>query len=99
MERLQGLSGTSLHPEYVEKFLTYLGPYPVGTLVRLKNGTIGLVCDQNRLQVGSLTLKILFDYAGKLLNEPDLLQLPDERKIIAEVDPGLKGVRLENYLP
>ncbi len=99
MERLQSLSGTSLHPEYVEKFLTYLGPYPVGTLVRLKNGTIGLVCDQNRHQVGSLTLKIIFDYDGNLRNEPELLQLPDERKIIAEVDPGLKGVRLENYLP
>jgi len=99
LERLQSLSGTSLHPEYVDQFLSYLGPYPVGTLVRLKNGTIGLVCDQNRQQLGSLTLKIIFDYEGNLLCEPDLLQLPDERKIVAEVDPGLKGVRLENYLP
>lgn len=93
------LSGRQLHPEYLEKFLAYLGPYPVGTLVRLQAGSIGLVCDQNRRQQGSLTLKILFSATGLRHTEPELRELSDHHEIVAEVDPILKGVRLEDYLP
>lgn len=99
IERMKKLSGTHLHPRYLEKFLNYLGPYPVGTLVRLKNSSIGLVCDQNRQGSASLTLKIIFAYDGQRHADPPIVQLPDDKKIVAEVDPALKGVRLEAYLP
>lgn len=99
LERMEKLSGSQLHPEYLQKFLDYLGPYPVGTLVRLKNGSIGLVCDQNRREPGSLTLKIIYDFEGRLHAEPPVVHLPDDKKIVAEVDPALKGVKLEDYLP
>jgi len=99
MTRMAQLSGSQLHPEYLKKFLNYLGPYPVGTLVRLRDGSIGLVCDQNRQQPGTLTLKVLFGAAGDRLAEPPLQQLPDAGTIVAEVDPVLKGVRLEDFLP
>ncbi|HEY5673924.1 MAG TPA: HD-GYP domain-containing protein [Malonomonas sp.] len=93
------LGGNQLHPEYLKAFLDYLGPYPVGTLVRLKDGSVGLICDQNRSESGSLTLKILFTADGKKQLEPPLRQLPDSSTIVAEVDPALKGVNLEDYLP
>jgi len=96
---MTGFSGSLLHPEYLQRFLTHLGPYPVGTLVRLKNASIGLVCDQSRVNKGALTLKILFTPTGDRISDPPLEQLPDSRSIVAEVDPLLKGVRLEDYLP
>jgi len=99
LTRMRQLSGSLLHPEFLQKFIDYLGPYPVGTLVRLQDGRIGLVSDQNREQPEELTLKILFRADGTRINDPPLTQLPDNRTIIAEVDPLLKGIRLEDYLP
>ena len=93
------LSGSQLHPDYLQKFLDYLGPYPVGTLVRLKDGSIGLICDQNRRKAGSLTLKMIFSADGQKQLDPPLKQLPDSSEIVAEVNPALKGIRLEDYLP
>lgn len=99
MRMMAELSGNQLHPEYLAAFLKHLGPYPVGTLVRLKDGSIGVICDQDRPTVGSLTLKTIFTPQGEKLLEPPLRQLPDHHNIVAEVDPVLKGVRLEDYLP
>lgn len=98
IDRMRELSGKQLHPQYLEHFLDSLGPYPVGTLVRLCDRRIGLVCDQSRQQRG-LTLKIIFDRSGQRLSDPPLQQLADESSIVAEVDPLLKQVRLEDYLP
>jgi putative nucleotidyltransferase with HDIG domain len=99
LSRMMELNGSMLHPEFLQKFIAYLGPYPVGTLVRLKDGSIGLVCDQEREQPGALTLKILFRADGSSFAEPPLKRLSDSSLIIAEVDPLLKGIRLEDYLP
>ncbi len=93
------LSGSHLHPDYLQSFFDFLGPFPVGTLVRLRDGSIGLICDQNRRQSGSLTLKIIFASDGSKLAEAELLELPDNSEIVAEVDPFLKGIQLEDYLP
>lgn len=99
LSMMTDLSGNQLHPAYLKKFIAYLGPYPVGTLVRLKDASIGLICDQNRQESGSLTLKIIFAADGRQHFEPPLKQLVDSSDIVAEVNPALKGVRLEDYLP
>ncbi len=99
MRMMSELRGNQLHPDYLEKFLDYLGPYPVGTLVRLRDSSIGLICDQDRQHAGSLTLKIIFTADGKRTIEPPLRELENIGEIVAEVDPSLKGVRLEDYLP
>jgi len=99
LTRMAQLSGSLLHPNFLQKFFAYLGPYPIGTLARLQDGRIGLVCDQNHSQGEALTLKILFAADGRRFSDPPLQHLPDSRTIVAEVDPVLKGVRLEDYLP
>ena len=98
LERMSELSGSLLHPGFLEKFRSYLGPYPVGTLVRLADGQIGLVCEQGGKQGAMVTLKILFDSGGRKLAETSVLKLQDSAWIVAEVDPALLGVRLEDYL-
>ncbi|PLX81192.1 MAG: hypothetical protein C0616_05305 [Desulfuromonas sp.] len=98
--RLREISGTMLNPEYVENFIRFLGPYPVGSLVRLDSNEIGLVSWVGATKKRELTLKILFDASGRLLAKPhDINLVEDEiRRIIAEVDPFLKGIKVTDYL-
>jgi len=89
-----------LHPQFVEKFITSLGTYPVGSLVRLDSSEIGLVIWVDTKDPDSVRLKILFDENGKLLTEPGRLDLrgPDSRRIVSEVDPFAKGIEITDYL-
>lgn len=97
--RLKEISGTSLHPEFVNCFVESLGPYPVGSLVRLDNNEIGLVIKVDIKDPSVADIKILFEPAGALLGEPYMLNLhPNQaRRIIAEVDPHSKGIDVTDF--
>jgi HD-GYP domain-containing protein (c-di-GMP phosphodiesterase class II) len=98
-EKLRELSGTTLHPDYVEKFILSLGTYPVGTLVRLDSNEIGLVVKVEVQERDAVKLKILFDSNGSKLPAPPLLELvnAETARIVAEVDPFTKGVDVTAY--
>lgn len=98
LDQLRAMSGSHLHPEHVSRFVNFLGPYPVGTLVRLKDGSIAVVVDQNHQGEGTLKLKQVIATDGIRLHEPIEFNLPDSDQILAEVDPILKGIQVENYL-
>ena len=100
IERLRELAGTSLHPDFTERFITSLGTYPVGTLVRLDSNELGLVVRVNTRDPDSVQLKILFDAAGAKLTSPTRLDLDgvDAKRIIAEVDPFRKGIEITDFL-
>ncbi len=98
LDRLGQMSGSHLHPEYVEKFTNFLGPYPVGTLVRLKDGVIALVVDQNHQGENSLKLKPIITTEGQRQQNAPVLNHPDGSQILSEVDPLLKGIQIEKYL-
>lgn len=97
--RLKEISGTSLHPDYVMNFVESLGAYPVGSLVRLDNNEIGLVIKVDTKDTTLVDIKILFNPAGTLLDEPVMIQLRpnQQRSIIAEVDPQSKGIDVTDF--
>lgn len=97
--RLREISGSSLHPEYVEKFTESLGPYPVGSLVRLDNNEIGLVVRVDIKDPALADIKMLFDRNGSMFKQPFALQLnpAQPRHIIAEVDPQTKGIDVTDF--
>jgi putative nucleotidyltransferase with HDIG domain len=97
--RLKEISGTSLHPEFVMHFIDSLGAYPVGSLVRLDNNEIGLVTKVDTADTSQVDLKVIFDPAGILLEEPFMLKLqPNQaRRIVAEVDPHTKGIDVTDF--
>lgn len=97
--RLEKLSGTALHPSYLARFIASLGPYPVGSLVRLDTNEVGLVMRVGSSGRDSVDLKILFDQQGSRLDEPQPRHLEGEQLggIVAEVDPFLKGVTVTDY--
>ena len=98
LNKLHSMGGTHLNSEYVEQFARFLGPYPVGTLVRLKGDVIALVIDQNHQGENSLKLKKIINEEGQHLQDPTLINLADSSQILAEVDPLLKGIQVEKYL-
>ena len=97
--RLKDISGSSLHPDYVMHFIASLGAYPVGSLVRLDNNEIGLVTKVDPKDTSLVDIKILYNPAGSLLDDPFILHLrPDQpRKIVAEVDPHTKGIDVTDF--
>ncbi len=97
--RMKEISGSSLHPEFVTSFIESLGAYPVGSLVRLDNNEIGLVIKVDPQNTSLVDIKILFNPAGTMLEEPVMLQLrPNQpRKIVAEVDPHTKGIDVTDF--
>ena len=97
--RLREIAGTSLHPTLIEKFAAALGPYPVGSLVRLDNNEIGLVVKVDTTDPSLADIKILFDPSGQQLTDPYHLHLghAQARRIVAEVDPYSKGIDVTDY--
>jgi putative nucleotidyltransferase with HDIG domain len=97
--RIKEVSGSSLHPEFVMHFVDSLGAYPVGSLVRLDNNEIGLVIKVDTHDTSLVDIKIIFNPAGTLLEEPFVMQLrPNQtRLIIAEVDPHTKGIDVTDF--
>ncbi len=98
--RLREISGTALDPAMVEKFARALGPYPVGSLVRLDNNEIGLVVKVDTTHPEQAEVKILFAPDGQPCADAYRVQLgpANLRKIVAEVDPQSKGIDVVDYL-
>ena len=96
--KIRELSGHFVHPEFIEKFIAFLGPYPVGTLARIHDGSIGLIVNQNQSGKGSLTIKQIFAPTGDRIDPPSSRELSDPGKIVAEVDPLLKGIDVQDFL-
>ena len=97
--RMKEVCGTSLHPDFVMHFIESLGPYPVGSLVRLDSNEIGLVTKVEPQDTSLVDIKIIYDPAGAMLDETYMMQMrPDQpRRIIAEVDPQTKGIDVTNF--
>lgn len=98
--RLKEISGSSLHPDFVMRFVESLGAYPVGSLVRLDSNEIGLVVRVDIQDPNLADIKVIFNSDGDLLEEPYQLHLgPDQpRRIVAEVDPYTKGIEVTDFI-
>ena len=98
--KLRELAGTVLHPEYTALFISALGPYPVGSLVRLDSNEIGVVVRVGTTDPEAVRLKILFDGEGRKLATPPVRELTGKQAacIVAEVDPLVKGIEVTDYL-
>jgi putative nucleotidyltransferase with HDIG domain len=82
------LSGSHLHPEFMEQFRHALGEFPVGSLVRLVSNEIGLIVDMDALNLDKSTIRIVRDRHGKAVDTPyDLLLEQSSEAIASEVDP------------
>ncbi|RMF47581.1 MAG: HD domain-containing protein [Deltaproteobacteria bacterium] len=100
VDRLLELSGSSLHPDYLAAFVEFLGPYPVGSLVRLNSNEIALVVWVDPENRDNLRVKLLFDGDGNRIEPPEPVEIDGatRRSIVAEVDPFSRNIRVTDYL-
>ena len=94
-------SGTLFHPLYVQKFIQCMGIYPVGSIVRLDNGEVGVVSRQNRNDPLRPWVRIVRGSDGRVFAAPEDRDLRDPdpdgarpfaRAVESVLDPATSGV-------
>ncbi|MEA3465795.1 MAG: HD-GYP domain-containing protein [Thermodesulfobacteriota bacterium] len=96
---MQRLSGSQLHPHYLKHLEQTLGPFPVGSLVRLVSNEIGLIVDMDPLNRENSTIRIVKNKAGNNIDTPYDHQLSNSSHTIAgEVDPLTHNINISSLL-
>lgn len=103
IDNIRSLAGSSLDGDLTQKFTDMMGKYPVGALVRLDTNEIAVVTRPNSLYPEAPEVKVAMDAAGITLKEgrkEKLLRDDGSRyaRIVAVVDPLLKGIDVARYL-
>jgi HD-GYP domain-containing protein (c-di-GMP phosphodiesterase class II) len=95
--------GTSFDPVLVKAFVNMMGIYPVGTVLKLNTGEVGLVMHQNRdLMRPRVLLLTKFDGSEKEKGaDVSLLETAGgkfKRSIAGTIDPYVSRIDLKKYL-
>lgn len=73
-------SGKHFDPFLVKLFVNMMGVYPVGSLVKLSNGAVGIVVFENEADLIRPTVKVFIDEQNRRI-EPILLNLSSEKDV------------------
>ncbi len=89
---MEALSGKVIDPVYFQQFVRMLGIYPVGSLVRLDSGEVGMVIEVNSQTPLHPKVRIIYDPSGKKLPDTQEIDLAHpqtgaERNLVAPADP------------
>lgn len=85
---IYSMRGQDFHPGYAERFIKFLGIYPVGSLVRLSDGRYAVVCGSNTVTPLRPEVVIAFDEGMR----------PLEREHIALDSAAGEGLEIEECL-
>ena len=92
---LFNLKGTALNPVLVDKFIKFLGVYPVGSIVELANGKRAIVVEQNNLNLLRPKIRIIMDKNNKYCSAEDV-DLLDEDHIDDKDFEIIETIRAED---
>ncbi|MFM9969500.1 MAG: HD-GYP domain-containing protein [Burkholderiales bacterium] len=73
--------GTLFHPALVEQFIQCIGVFPVGTIVELNSGEVGIVIAQNMVRRMKPRIMIVKDAKGVLVKPYRMLDLMKDPKV------------------
>jgi HD-GYP domain-containing protein (c-di-GMP phosphodiesterase class II) len=76
--------GTGYHPELVEQFIQCVGVFPVGSVVELNSGEIGIVITQNLVRRLKPRVMVVLDAAGNPMRPHKILDLEKEPMVSPE---------------
>lgn len=82
---LEAAAGVQLDPQPVAMLVNRLAHYPVGTIVRLDNGEIGVVSAQDARSSRLPQVRVVVDPEGGVLTAPYEISLVDDSVSIADV--------------
>lgn len=69
---LFNLKGTAFNPVLVDKFIKFLGVYPVGSVVELANGKRAIVVEQNNSNLLRPKVRVIMDKNNKYCSAEDI---------------------------
>jgi HD-GYP domain-containing protein (c-di-GMP phosphodiesterase class II) len=78
MRQLNNLAGVEFPAEVVEQFLQAVGVFPVGTLVELNTGEVGVVIAQNRIRRLRPKIMVLLDREKQSLDTFPIVDLRNQ---------------------
>ncbi|MGM9572619.1 MAG: HD-GYP domain-containing protein [bacterium] len=83
LEFILGGSATFFDPDIVKAFLKCISPYPIGTIVRLNTGEIGVVLKQNQEALLRPVI-LVYEKDGKELDKPKEKNLVDFPTVLVQ---------------
>ncbi|MBI5827752.1 MAG: HD-GYP domain-containing protein [Deltaproteobacteria bacterium] len=96
---MSNFSGRHFNPAILQTFISAMGMYPIGTMVRLSTNQIGIVTRANREASERPALKILYDRDGEAVESPFELDLASNADItiVSAVNPAVTNVDLNEF--
>ena len=92
-------AGTIFDPELARVFLSTMGAYPVGTVVRLNTGELAVVKLPAERDTRQPTVRVFADSDATPLEPYDVvLEDDEERRIVETLDPLEVGVDVPHVL-
>ncbi len=81
-------------PRLIKGLINIVSIFPLGSLVKLNNNTIGRVVGANKLYPTRPLVEIRLDHRGKKMNDPQMIYL-EEEPMLYIVDPAIDESVLE----
>jgi putative nucleotidyltransferase with HDIG domain len=91
-------------PRLVHQFLRTIGIYPIGTLVMLESGRIGIVIDQAEGNLLQPTVKLIYDSRRRCYIEPEVADLArplghgGADKVVGHETPDKWGIDIKRFV-
>ncbi|CAG1066824.1 Cyclic di-GMP phosphodiesterase [uncultured bacterium] len=96
---MSNFSGRHFNPDMLKTFMDMMGLYPVGTMVRLTTGEIGVVTRLNEGTPDRPVVKILYGEDGTEVASPFEADLKTDgtREIVTNVNPATTSIDLGSF--
>ena len=94
---------THYQDELIEQFIQTLGAYPVGTLVELSTGEVGIVIGQNQVRRLLPKVIVILDPDKKMIADPEIHDLMleadsgNKTTIRRSLEPGAFGIEPDDF--
>lgn len=107
LTKMYSWRSTDFHPGLIEQFIQCMGIYPVGSLVELSDGTVGVVITVNRRRRLRPRIALILKSDKKPYSKPKPINLfeleqtrgKDAPSIVKVLQPGEYGINPVDYLP
>jgi HD-GYP domain-containing protein (c-di-GMP phosphodiesterase class II) len=90
--------GTGYHPDLVEQFIQCVGVFPVGSVVELNSGEVGLVITQNLVRRLKPRVMVVLDTKGNPMRPHKILDLDRDPKMSPDEPYRIKRTLEQNRL-
>ncbi|MBL8428875.1 MAG: DUF3391 domain-containing protein [Dechloromonas sp.] len=89
LEELHNLRGKLFSPALMEQFVQCVGLYPIGTLVELNSGEVGVVIQQNRVQRSKPRVVVMLDAGKQQVRAYKVVDLRDAKNAALRIAKAL----------